>query len=394
MSIIYLDNNATTPMDPRVFEAMKPYFLEKFGNPSSKEHAYGWEAEKATDIARKQAADLINASPAEIYFTNGATESINLAHFGLLESYYQKGNKIITTPIEHSAVLDSLKALEHKGCEIVYLTVDSQGEISLDELNSLIDEKTILVSIMTANNEIGVINNVAEIGKICKSRGVFFHTDATQAVGNIPFDLKEIQADMVSFSAHKFYGPKGTGALYINNESKIKLTPRNYGGGQERHLRPGTLNVPGIVGLGKAAELAMTEAKQSEERIFRLRNKLLEGIRNNIEDIHINGSLVNRLPGNLNISFKYLRSENIILNLRDIAVSSGSACASSSLKPSHILTAMGVTDDYIRSAVRFGVGRFNTEEEIDYTIEKITDTVAKLRAISPEYQIKLNKIES
>jgi len=392
MKSIYLDNNSTTPMDPRVFEAMKPYFLEKFGNSSSKEHSFGWEAEKAVDIARRQTANLINASHVEIFFTAGATESINLAHFGILESYFAKGNKIITTPIEHPAVLESLKTLEKKGCEIVFIPLNNDGEFSLNDLEDAIDEKTILVSIMAANNEIGVINNITAVGEICKRKGVYFHTDATQAIGNIPFDVKEIKADLVSFSAHKFYGPKGIGALYINRESGINLTPRNYGGGQENNLRPGTLNIPAISGMGKAAEIASFEMDDHLTRITFLRDKLLQGLIDNIPEIRINGSLKSRLPGNLNISFRHVRSENIILNLRDIAVSSGSACSSASLKDSHILTAINVPGDFIKSAVRFGIGRFNNKEDIDYTINRVSETILKLRSESPEYKMSLNKI--
>lgn len=389
---VYLDNNATTQMDPKVLEEMLPWFTEKFGNASSKEHIYGWEAEKAAEKARRQTADLINASPAEIYFTSGSTEGINLAHFGILESYFNKGNKIITTEIEHSAVLDSLNALKQRGCEVTYLKVNSQGEISLDDLVNSIDDKTVLVSIMTANNEIGVINNIEEIGKICRSRGVFFFSDATQAIGNIPFDAVKNNVDMISFSAHKFYGPKGTGALYINSQSKIKLTPRNYGGGQEKGIRPGTLNVPGIVGLGKAAEIALSGMEENHKRIKSFRDKIYNSLVSDADSgglVKVNGSMANRLPGNLNLSWKYLRSENIILGLRDIAVSSGAACSSASLKKSHVLEAIGIPDEFSRSSVRFGVGRFNTEEEIDYVISRVNETVSKLIESSPEYQLSL-----
>lgn len=395
---IYLDNNATTPMDPRVLETMLPYFTEKFGNASSKEHVFGWESEKAVAKARKQIAKLINADPSEIIFTSGATESINLAHFGVMESYFNKGNKIITTEIEHPAVIDSLNALKQRGCDVVYLKVNHEGEISIDDLINNIDSKTVLVSIMTANNEIGVINPVSEIGKICRSRNIFFHTDATQAIGNISFDVVKNNVDLLSCSAHKFYGPKGTGALYINKNSKIKLSSRNFGGGQEKGLRPGTLNTPGIVGLGKAAEIASEEMESNHTRIKYLRDKLYNALTKHPEneDINeimtgnltkINGTMDHRLPGNLNISWKYLKGESIILALRDIAVSSGAACSSATLKKSHVLAAIEIPEEFSKSSIRFGIGRFNTEEEIDYVIGRVTETIKQLISISPEYQL-------
>jgi cysteine desulfurase len=382
---IYMDNNSTTRLDPEVFEAMKPYFLEKYGNATSKDHSFGWEAEAAVENGRKQIAQLINADPSEIIFTSGATESINLAHFGIAESYSSKGKRIITSSIEHSAVLDSLRYLETKGFDVTYLDVDKEGLIDLDNLNKLVDENTLLVSIMTANNEIGIINNIEEIGKICKSKNVFFHTDATQAIGKIPFDVKSLNTDFISLSAHKFYGPKGIGVLYINKEKRFKLIPRQFGGGHEKGLRSGTLNVPSIVGMGKAAEICRLVMKDESTRVTELRNKLYNGIVNNLDDVTLNGSLERRLPNNLNFSFKYCKAENIILNMKDIAVSTGAACTSASIKPSHVLTALGLSEEAIKSSIRMSPGRFTTEEEIDFVIKRVIETVNKVRSYSPEY---------
>ena len=385
-----MDNNSTTRVDPAVFEAMKPYFLEKYGNATSRDHSFGWEAEAAVVNARKQIALLINADPSEIIFTSGATESINLAHFGIAESYSSRGRRIITTAIEHSAVLDSLKYLETKGFEVIYLDVNNDGFIDLDHLNNLVDENTLLVSIMTANNEIGIINNIEEIGKICKSKNVFFHSDATQAIGKIPFDVKTLNTDFISLSAHKFYGPKGIGVLYINKEKRFKLLPRQFGGGHEKGLRSGTLNVPSIVGTGKAAEICRLVMTDESARVTELRNKLYYGIVKNLNDVTLNGSLEDRLPNNLNFSFKYSKAENIILNMKDIAVSTGAACTSASIKPSHVLQALGLSDEAIRSSVRMSPGRFTTEEEINYVINKIVETVNKVRSYSPEYNLNHN----
>jgi cysteine desulfurase len=380
-----MDNNSTTRVDPEVFKAMKPWFLEKFGNASSKDHSFGWEADAAVEYSRKQIGALINAEGSEIIFTSGATESINLAHWGIAESYSNKRKRIITSAIEHSAVIDSLQALEKKGFEIIFLKVNSEGFIDLDQLKELIDDNTLLVSIMTANNEIGIINDIETIGNICKEKNVFFHTDATQAIGKIPFDLKALNADLVSFSGHKFYAPKGVGALYINKSKRIKLSPRSFGGGQELGLRPGTLNVPAIIGIGKAAEICKTRMRDESIKIEELRNKLLKGITGKLEDIKVNGSMDMRLPNNLNLCFKYVKAENIIMELRDIAVSTGAACTSASLKPNHVLKAIGLTGDEIKSSVRFGLGRFNTEEEVEYVITRIVETINKLRSCSPEY---------
>ncbi len=386
---IYLDNQSTTPVDPRVFEAMKPYFLEKYGNASSKNHSFGWEANSAVENSRNKIAEYIGADSNEIIFTAGATESINLVHFGIAEAYYSRGNHIITTAIEHSAVLDSLKLLEKKGFNISILNVNSDGFIDIDELKDLINEKTILVSIQAANNEIGTVNNLNEIGKICNEKNVLFHTDSAQALGKIKFNVDDFHIDMASFSAHKLYGPKGVGALYIRKKNpKINLIPQLYGGGQENNLRSGTLNVPGIVGFGKAVEVISGEFENEYVRIKVLRDKLWDGIKGKLNEVKLNGSMNNRLPNNLNICIENVNAESLILELRDIAVSTGAACSSESVKPSHVLTAIGLDVKSARSSIRFGIGRFNTEEEINYTIDKVVKSVNKIRKLSPEYKLK------
>lgn len=383
---IYLDNNATTPMDPQVFAAMKPYFIEKFGNASSKNHSFGWEASSAVELARKQIAKLINAESSEIIFTSGATESINLALKGIAEVYCSKGKHIISSVIEHSAVLDTLSYLAKAGFEITFLPVHQNGIVSTKRLEESIRPDSILVSIMTANNEIGTIQNIKEIGKICSEHNVLFHTDAAQAIGKIPFDVKENNVDLVSFTAHKIYGPKGIGALFIKKKPKpIKIIPQMLGGGHENGLRSGTLNVPGIVGFGKAAEICAQVMQNESKIIERLRNKLYKGIVSQLDGIKLNGTLTDRLPNNLNICIDGIKSESFILELKDIAVSSGAACTSESLKPSHVLTAIGRTKEQAVSSVRFGFGRFTTEEEIDYVIKRVAETVEKLRAVSPTY---------
>ena len=385
---IYMDNHATTPCDPRVFETMRPYFTEIFGNAASRNHSFGWEAEEAVENGRKQVADLIGATSKEIVFTSGATESDNLAIKGVAEMYYEKGDHIITVVTEHKAVLDTCKKLEKRGFKVTYLPVASDGLISPDDVKNALTDKTILVSIMMANNEIGVIQPISEIGRICKERGVLFHTDATQAVGKIPFNVNALNVDLVSFSAHKIYGPKGVGGLYVRRRNpRVMLVPMIDGGGHERGMRSGTLNVTGIVGLGKACELAKDEMPAENEKVFTLREKLRKGIMDEIPDVYVNGHPEQRLPGNLNISFAYVEGESLLMGINDIAVSSGSACTSASLEPSYVLKALGVGEELAHSSIRFGLGRFNTDEEVDYAIERVNDAVNRLRELSPLWEM-------
>jgi cysteine desulfurase len=396
---IYLDHNATTPCDPRVVDAMLPYFTNHFGNSASRNHPFGWQAEEAVDYAREQVAKLIGADPKEIIFTSGATEGDNLAIKGVFDMYSSKGNHIITATTEHKAVLDTCKHIEKTGGEVTYLEVNAEGLINLEELEAAIKPTTILIAIMYANNEIGTIQPVKEISKIAKKRGVLFFTDGTQAVGKIPVDVNKDGIDLMAFSAHKMYGPKGIGALYVRRKNpRVKVTAQMDGGGHERGMRSGTLNVAGIVGFGKACEIAMQELHSETERVSKLRDKL-ENALLSLEEAYVNGSREHRLPHVSNISFKYVEGEGLMMGFnKDIAVSSGSACTSASLEPSYVLKALGLGDDLAHSSLRFGLGRFTTEEQIDYTIEQVSKTVNKLREMSPLWEmykegVDLNKIE-
>jgi cysteine desulfurase len=385
---IYMDYHATTPCDPRVFEAMSPYFTEIFGNAASRNHEFGWRAEEAVENARKQVADLIGATSKEIIFTSGATESDNLAIKGVADMYYEKGDHIITVVTEHKAVLDTCKKLEKRGFKVTYLPVGSDGLISPDDVRNAMTDKTILVSVMHVNNEIGVVQPIAEIGKVCKERGVLFHTDATQGVGKVPFNVGELSVDLVSMSAHKMYGPKGVGALYVRRKNpRVMLAAIMDGGGHERGMRSGTLNVTGIVGLGKAAEIAKSELHEETERLLALRERLRKGIMDEVPDVYINGHPTQRVPGNLNISFAYVEGESLLMGINDIAVSSGSACTSASLEPSYVLKALGVGEELAHSSIRFGLGRFNSEEEVDYTIGRVNEAVNRLRELSPLWEM-------
>ncbi|HXE91755.1 MAG TPA: IscS subfamily cysteine desulfurase [Terriglobales bacterium] len=391
---IYMDNHATTPMDPRVLEAMLPYFTEKFGNAASRNHPFGWAAEEAVENAREQIAKLIGATAKEIIFTSGATESDNLAIKGVAHMYREKGNHIITCVTEHKAVLDTCKHLEKEGFRVTYLPVQADGRIDLDDLKRAIDDKTILVSIMAANNEIGVLQPIEEIGKICKERGVLFHTDAVQAIGKVPFDVNKANVSLASLTAHKIYGPKGVGALYVRRKNpRVQLAPIIDGGGHERGMRSGTLNVPGIVGFGKACELAMQEMPEESKRLAGLRDRLKEKLMENLDEVFINGSMEHRLPGNLNMSFAYVEGESLLMGINDVAVSSGSACTSATLEPSYVLKALGTGDDLAHSSIRFGIGRFNTEAEVDYVVGKLTEVVRRLRELSPLYEMAKEGID-
>jgi cysteine desulfurase len=385
---IYLDHNATTPMDPRVLEAMIPYFVENFGNAASRNHSFGWHAEEAVDYAREQVAQLIGADAKEIIFTSGATEGDNLGIKGVYEMYASKGNHIITCTTEHKAVLDTCKHLEKLGAEVTYLEVQPDGLIDLKQLEAAMKPTTILVAIMYANNEIGVIQPVKEIGAIAKKHGALFFTDAVQAVGKIPVDVIADGIDIMAFTAHKMYGPKGVGALYVRRKNpRVKVTAQVDGGGHERGMRSGTLNVPGIVGFGKACELARLEMAADTERISKLRDKLENALKV-IDESYVNGNPAHRLPHVSNISFKYVEGEGLMMGFnKDIALSSGSACTSASLEPSYVLKALGLGDDLAHSSLRFGLGRYTTEEQIDYTIKAVTDTVLKLREMSPLWEM-------
>ena len=390
---IYMDNHATTPVDSRVLEALLPYFKEKFGNAASRSHTFGWESEAAVDLAREQIARLIHASsPREIIFTSGATESDNLAIKGVAESYRDKGNHVITCVTEHKAVLDCCKSLEKQGCQVTYLPVDKDGLVSIDRLREAITDKTILISIMAANNEIGTIEPVKEIGQLAHEKGILFHTDATQAVGKIPLNVEAMGIDLMSLTAHKMYGPKGIGALYVRAaKPRVRLKPMIDGGGHERGMRSGTLNVPGIVGLGKACEIAQKEMAGEGERLTSLRERLKNKIIDQLDEVYVNGHPTERLPGNMNMSFAYVEGESLLMALKEIAVSTGSACTSASLEPSHVLRAIGVEEELAHTSIRFGLGRFNTEEEVDYTVRRVVEEIRRLRELSPLYKARRAK---
>ncbi len=396
---IYMDNHATTPMDPRVLDAMLPYFGKVFGNAASRNHQFGWEAEQAVDKAREQIAKLIGCTPKEIIFTSGATESNNLAIKGIAEMYREKGNHIITQVTEHKAVLDTCKKLERMGYDVTYLPVETDGLVSLDKLKAAITDKTILVTIMFANNEIGVVQPITEIGALCHEKGILFHTDAVQAVGKIPVNVQAMNIDVMSLTAHKIYGPKGVGALYVRRRNpRVQITEQINGGGHERGMRSGTLNVPGIVGLGAACELAGAEMVSESARLTELRDYLKKKFESALDYLHVNGNMDHHLPGNLNMSFVHVEGESLLMGINDIAVSSGSACTSATLEPSYVLKALGLGDDVAHSSIRFGLGRFNTKAEVDYVSDKIIDIVHHLREMSPLYEmvkegIDLSKIE-
>jgi len=396
---IYMDNHATTPLDPRVLDAMMPYFTSTFGNAASRNHSFGWEAEKAVERAREQVAKLIGATAKEIIFTSGATESNNLALKGIAEMYRERGNHIITQVTEHKAILDTCKKLEKQGYRVTFLPVGADGLIDIEDLKRAIDDKTILVSIMAANNEIGVLQPIREIGAICHEKGILFHSDAVQAVGKIPVDVQKDNIDVLSLSGHKIYGPKGVGALYVRRRNpRVQISEQINGGGHERGMRSGTLNVPGIVGLGAASEIAMNEMEAEAKRETELRDYLKNKLENALDYVHVNGNMERHLPGNLNMSFVYVEGESLLMGINDVAVSSGSACTSATLEPSYVLKALGLGDDVAHSSIRFGLGRFNTKAEVDYVANKVIDVVKKLRELSPLYEmvregIDLSKIE-
>lgn len=399
MGMVYLDNNATTPLDPRALDAMLPYLRTEFGNAASRSHQYGWTAEEAVEKARKQVAAVLGANSKEIVWTSGSTEGNNLAIQGVARMYADKGKHIITCRIEHKAVIDTCKYLETQGYEVTWLDPDPKGRVSADQVREAIREDTILVSLMFANNEIGTIHPIGAIGAVCKERGVLFHTDATQAFGKVPINVNEMGIDMLSMSAHKIYGPKGVGALFVRRKRpRVRLVPIIYGGGHERGMRSGTLNVPGIVGFGAAAELALNEMETESARIVGLREKLWNGLNSQLTEIFRNGDPDHCLPNTLNVSFLYVEGESLMMGFNDLAVSSGSACTSASLEPSYVLKGLGLGDDIAHSSIRFSLGRFTTEEEIDHAIERAVTAVNHLRDLSPLYEmaqagIDLSKVE-
>jgi cysteine desulfurase len=392
---VYMDNHATTRVDSRVLDAMLPYFTEKFGNAASRNHSFGWEAEEAVSRAREQIAALIGAKSKEIIFTSGATESDNLAIKGVLEFYKEKGNHVITCVTEHKAVLDSCRALERAGkATVTYLPVDKFGMVDPDAVRNAITDKTVLITIMWANNEIGTIHPIAEIGKIAKEKGIVFHSDAVQAIGKVPVDFEKAGVDLGSITAHKLYGPKGIGAIYVRSKGpRVRISPMMDGGGHERGMRSGTLNVPGIVGLGAACELAGKEMPEESQRLIQLRSQLQAGLFERLDEIYVNGHPTERLPGNLNVSFAYVEGESLLMGINDIAVSSGSACTSATLEPSYVIRALGIDDELAHSSIRFGLGRFNTLEEVDYVTERVSKEVKRLRDMSPLYEMAKEGID-
>jgi cysteine desulfurase len=391
---IYMDNNATTRTDPRVVEAMLPYFTEHYGNSGSRNHVFGWEAEDAVEQAREQVAALVGAGAKEIIFTSGATESNNLAIKGVAQMYKKKGNHIIAPKVEHKAVIDPCKRLERDGFHVTFLDVDKYGRVSAEQIAKAMTDKTILVSVMAANNEIGTLHPIKEIGKLCKQKGVLFHTDAVQAAGKVPVDVEEMGIDLLSISGHKIYGPKGIGALYVRRKDpRVRLEPIIDGGGQERGMRSGTLAVTNIVGFGKACELCKNEMAEEAKRLFALRERLRTGITSRLEEVYLNGHPTERLPGNLNLSFAYVEGEAMMMGIKNVAVSSGSACTSASLEPSYVLKALGVGDELAHSSIRFGLGRFNTQEEVDFVIDDVVKAVTHLREMSPLYEMAKEGID-
>lgn len=390
---VYLDYQATTPMDPRVLDAMMPYFIEKFGNPHSRNHTHGWEAEQAVEKARQQVAELIGADEREIVFTSGATESNNLAIAGVARFYKDRRNHIVTVSTEHKCVLDTCRHLEQEGFEVTYLPVQQNGLVDLEQLKQAITPKTVLVSVMAVNNEIGVIQPLREIGKICREKGAFFHTDAAQAYGKIPLDVNEMNIDLMSISGHKIYGPKGIGALFVRRKPRIRMIALIHGGGQERGFRSGTLPTPLCVGLGEAAAIAKREMPQETEKLIKLRDRFYDSIKKRLPEVYLNGDPDSRIPGNLNLSFAYVEGEGLMMGIKDLSVSSGSACTSASLEPSYVLRALGVTEDLAHTSLRIGFGRFTTEDEVDYAADRIVEAVQKLRSMSPLWEMAQEGID-